>query len=144
MQYIRELYWRYEYEEVVTPNIFNFDLWKTSGHAEHYKDNMFLINIEKQEFGLKPMNCPGAPRLASQPAGLCPIVGRMPLSYLAYQAAARCLRVPLGRSQRVGSGVQRASPDVRALHALPHGTGIGACAGHCLTIGCAACQFMRV
>lgn len=59
-QYIRELYWRYEYEEVVTPNIYNFDLWKTSGHADHYKDNMFLINIEKQEFGLKPMNCPGA------------------------------------------------------------------------------------
>ena len=58
-QYIRELYWRYEYEEVVTPNIYNFDLWKTSGHADHYKDNMFLINIEKQEFGLKPMNCPG-------------------------------------------------------------------------------------
>ena len=61
-QYIRELYWRYEYEEVVTPNIYNFDLWKTSGHAEHYKDNMFLIAIEKQEFGLKPMNCPGAPQ----------------------------------------------------------------------------------
>ncbi len=60
MQYIRELYWDYEYEEVVTPNIYNFDLWKTSGHADHYKENMFLINIEKQEFGLKPMNCPGA------------------------------------------------------------------------------------
>lgn len=59
-QYIRELYWDYEYEEVVTPNIYNFDLWKTSGHADHYKENMFLINIEKQEFGLKPMNCPGA------------------------------------------------------------------------------------
>ena len=59
-QYIRELYWQYEYEEVVTPNIYNFDLWKTSGHADHYKENMFLINIEKQEFGLKPMNCPGA------------------------------------------------------------------------------------
>ena len=43
----------------MTPNIYNFDLWKTSGHAAHYKENMFLINIEKQEFGLKPMNCPG-------------------------------------------------------------------------------------
>ncbi|CAL8462423.1 g1956 [Coccomyxa elongata] len=59
IEYIRELYWEYEYEEVVTPNIYNFDLWKTSGHADHYKENMFLINIEKQEFGLKPMNCPG-------------------------------------------------------------------------------------
>ena len=40
--------------------MYNFDLWKTSGHADHYKEHMFLINIEKQEFGLKPMNCPGA------------------------------------------------------------------------------------
>jgi threonyl-tRNA synthetase len=64
VQYIRELYWRFEYEEVVTPNIYNFDLWKRSGHADHYKQNMFLIDIEKQEFGLKPMNCPGADPLA--------------------------------------------------------------------------------
>ena len=56
----REKYWQYEYEEVITPNIYNFDLWKTSGHADHYKDNMFSFDIEKQEFGLKPMNCPGA------------------------------------------------------------------------------------
>lgn len=60
MQYIKEKYWEYEYEEVVTPNIFNFDLWKTSGHSDHYKQNMFHFDIEKQEFGLKPMNCPGA------------------------------------------------------------------------------------
>jgi hypothetical protein len=59
LQIIREKYWEYEYEEVVTPNLFNFDLWKRSGHADHYKDNMFLVNIEDQEFGLKPMNCPG-------------------------------------------------------------------------------------
>lgn len=44
---------------MVTPNIYNFDLWKTSGHAAHYKQNMFHFDIEKQEFGLKPMNCPG-------------------------------------------------------------------------------------
>jgi threonyl-tRNA synthetase len=36
-QYIREKYWEYGYEEVVTPNMFNLDLWHTSGHAEHYK-----------------------------------------------------------------------------------------------------------
>ncbi|DBB09859.1 TPA: hypothetical protein ACH3X3_001472 [Trebouxia sp. C0006] len=59
VEFIREVYWDYEYEEVVTPNIYNFDLWKTSGHAEHYKQNMFSFDIEKQEFGLKPMNCPG-------------------------------------------------------------------------------------
>ena len=59
VQFIREVYWEFEYEEVVTPNIYNFDLWKTSGHADHYKQNMFSFDIEKQEFGLKPMNCPG-------------------------------------------------------------------------------------
>lgn len=41
--------------QVITPNIYNFELWKTSGHAAHYKDNMFAFNIEKEEFGLKPM-----------------------------------------------------------------------------------------
>ena len=59
LQLIREKYWEYGYEEVVTPNLFNFELWERSGHAEHYKDNMFLVDIEDQEFGLKPMNCPG-------------------------------------------------------------------------------------
>ena len=59
-QFIREKYWEYEYEEVVTPNLFNFELWQRSGHADHYKDNMFLVDIEGAEFGLKPMNCPGA------------------------------------------------------------------------------------
>jgi threonyl-tRNA synthetase len=56
---MQEKYWEYEYDEVVTPNIYNLDLWRTSGHADHYKDNMFFIDIEKAQFGLKPMNCPG-------------------------------------------------------------------------------------
>ena len=60
LQFIREKYWEYEYEEVVTPNLFNFDLWTRSGHADHYRDNMFILDVEDQEFGLKPMNCPGA------------------------------------------------------------------------------------
>mmetsp|Transcript_16660 Transcript_16660/g.40841 ORF Transcript_16660/g.40841 Transcript_16660/m.40841 type:complete len:725 (+) Transcript_16660:212-2386(+) len=59
ISFIREKYWEYEYDEVITPNIFNFDLWKTSGHAAHYKENMFAFDVESQEFGLKPMNCPG-------------------------------------------------------------------------------------
>ncbi|GFY91019.1 Threonyl-tRNA synthetase [Actinidia rufa] len=45
--------------KVVTPNIYNMQLWETSGHAANYRENMFLLEIEKQEFGLKPMNCPG-------------------------------------------------------------------------------------
>mmetsp|Transcript_3792 Transcript_3792/g.4274 ORF Transcript_3792/g.4274 Transcript_3792/m.4274 type:complete len:725 (-) Transcript_3792:256-2430(-) len=56
---IREKYWEYEYTEVITPNIYNFDLWHTSGHAAHYKENMFSFKIDDSEFGLKPMNCPG-------------------------------------------------------------------------------------
>lgn len=56
---MRDKYWEYEYEEVVSPNIFNFDLWKTSGHADHYKENMFSFDVEAAEYGLKPMNCPG-------------------------------------------------------------------------------------
>ncbi|KAK9915530.1 hypothetical protein WJX75_000385 [Coccomyxa subellipsoidea] len=59
VELIREKYWEYEYEEVVTPNLYNFELWERSGHADHYKDNMFLVDIEEQQFGLKPMNCPG-------------------------------------------------------------------------------------
>lgn len=69
VQLIREKYWEYGYEEVVTPNLFNFELWERSGHAEHYKDNMFLVDIEEQEFGLKPMNCPGACPISFQAEG---------------------------------------------------------------------------
>ena len=69
LQFIRQVYWDFEYEEVVTPNIYNFELWKTSGHADHYKQNMFSFDIEKQEFGLKPMNCPGQPHhMSSTPS----------------------------------------------------------------------------
>ncbi|RZC57043.1 hypothetical protein C5167_004348 [Papaver somniferum] len=39
--------------------MYNMQLWETSGHAANYKENMFVFEIEKQEFGLKPMNCPG-------------------------------------------------------------------------------------
>lgn len=55
---------RYEYkqrgfEEVITPNMFNAKLWETSGHWGNYKENMFTFDVEKDQFGLKPMNCPG-------------------------------------------------------------------------------------
>ena len=48
MDFMRELYWEHEFDEVVTPNLFNFDLWHKSGHAAHYKDNMFCVEVEKQ------------------------------------------------------------------------------------------------
>jgi len=59
VELIKEKYWEFEYHEVITPNIYNFELWKTSGHAAHYKDAMFAFQCEKEEFGMKPMNCPG-------------------------------------------------------------------------------------
>jgi threonyl-tRNA synthetase len=57
--YIRNLYKRYGYQEVVTPQIFDVDLWHRSGHYENYKENIFFTEIEGRAFGVKPMNCPG-------------------------------------------------------------------------------------
>lgn len=48
------------YQETIAPNIFNLRLWKTSGHYKNYKEHMFILQVEKQGFGMKPMNCPGA------------------------------------------------------------------------------------
>ena len=47
------------YQIVVTPHIMKQDLWITSGHYEHYRENMFTMSIEEKEYVLKPMNCPG-------------------------------------------------------------------------------------
>ena len=47
------------YQLVITPHIMDALLWKTSGHYDYYKDNMYMFNIEEKEFVLKPMNCPG-------------------------------------------------------------------------------------
>lgn len=57
-EFIREQYRKYDYKEVMTPNMFNKKLWETSGHWDHYKDDMFVLPVENQEFSLKPMNCP--------------------------------------------------------------------------------------
>ncbi|KAE8648246.1 threonine--tRNA ligase, mitochondrial 1 [Cucumis sativus] len=59
MDFMRAQYKDRGYEEVLSPNMYNMQLWETSGHASNYKENMFVFEIEKQEFGLKPMNCPG-------------------------------------------------------------------------------------
>ena len=58
VEYMRGLYRRYGYEEVITPQIFDADLWRRSGHYEHYKDNMYFTHLDEREFGVKPMNCP--------------------------------------------------------------------------------------
>ncbi|SCM22195.1 threonine--tRNA ligase, putative [Plasmodium chabaudi chabaudi] len=59
IEFMRKEYRIRKYEEVITPNIFSCDLWKTSGHYQNYKNCMFIFNIENKEWGMKPMNCPG-------------------------------------------------------------------------------------
>jgi len=55
---MRELQERHGYEEVSTPILVNHRLWEQSGHWDHYRDNMFVLDIEDQAYSLKPMNCP--------------------------------------------------------------------------------------
>jgi threonyl-tRNA synthetase len=57
--YMREVLFPAGYTEVKTPLIFNKALWETSGHWQHYRQNMFLVNTEDAEMGVKAMNCPG-------------------------------------------------------------------------------------
>jgi len=57
--YMRQLYVRYGYDEVITPQILDVDLWRRSGHYEHYRDNMYFTEVDERQFGVKPMNCPG-------------------------------------------------------------------------------------
>jgi len=59
INYIRSLYGRYDYQEVVTPQIFDVELWHRSGHYDHFRDSMYFTRIDDREFGVKPMNCPG-------------------------------------------------------------------------------------
>lgn len=59
LEFLREEYWKRDYQEVITPNMYNAKLWETSGHWANYKDNMFTFEVEKDQYGLKPMNCPG-------------------------------------------------------------------------------------
>lgn len=59
IEFIRSEYRRRGFQEVVTPNIYNSKLWQTSGHWQHYSENMFSFEVEKETFALKPMNCPG-------------------------------------------------------------------------------------
>ena len=60
-----ETFWRQEhvkrgYEEIKTPLILNEQLWRTSGHWDHYKDNMYFTKIDDEDYAIKPMNCPGS------------------------------------------------------------------------------------
>jgi len=59
VNFIKEQYWKRGFHELITPNVYNLDLWHKSGHAMHYKDDMFCFDVEGQEWAMKPMNCPG-------------------------------------------------------------------------------------
>ncbi len=59
IDFMRELYRKHGYDEVITPLIFKSDLWKASGHYQAFKDGMFMFQAEDAEYGVKPMNCPG-------------------------------------------------------------------------------------
>ncbi len=58
IDFVRELQAERGFQEVVTPQILDVELWHTSGHYEHYKDNMFFSEIDEREYAVKPMNCP--------------------------------------------------------------------------------------
>ncbi len=66
-EWLRKELYRRGYEEVITPHIYKSDVWKTSGHYDYYRDNMYFFNINEgtgeqprySEYGVKPMNCPG-------------------------------------------------------------------------------------
>src|SRR5213594_62469 len=57
-RFVREQLDAQEYQEISTPILVNKKLWEQSGHWDYYQDNMFLVEVEEQMFGLKPMNCP--------------------------------------------------------------------------------------
>ena len=118
VDFIRELYDRYGYQEVITPQIFLTDLWKQSGHYDNYLENMYLTQSDEIEYGVKPMNCPGhcvmyASQLHSYRA--------LPLRYADFGR--------LHRNER--SGVTHGLTRVRSFSQddahifLPHGPGAG-------------------
>lgn len=57
--FIREKYQKYGYQEVITPQVFDVDLYHQSGHYANYRENMYFTKVDERDFSLKPMNCPG-------------------------------------------------------------------------------------
>ncbi|XP_032781135.2 threonine--tRNA ligase 1, cytoplasmic isoform X2 [Daphnia magna] len=59
VDFLRNEYRQRGFQEVITPNVYNSKLWLTSGHWQHYSENMFSFEVEKETYAMKPMNCPG-------------------------------------------------------------------------------------
>ncbi len=111
----------------MTPNLFNFELWERSGHAEHYKDNMFLVDIEDQEFGLKPMNCPGACP-APYSMGGCSLYG----AWLRLEAPVGALSSGRGVNPMLRGASVPAQSALRTLQMSGEG-----CSSHSCSVRCA-------
>ena len=60
INYWREVHSKWDYLEISTPQIMRRTLWETSGHWDHYKENMYTTVIDDEDFAIKPMNCPGS------------------------------------------------------------------------------------
>ena len=60
IDYWRRVHKKWDYVEIMTPQIMKRTLWETSGHWDHYKDNMYTTVIDGEDFAIKPMNCPGS------------------------------------------------------------------------------------
>jgi threonyl-tRNA synthetase len=59
IDFVREFYFRDDYSEVVSPLVWDVELFKISGHYDNYRENMYMFEADEREYGLKPMNCPG-------------------------------------------------------------------------------------
>jgi len=59
LNFMRELYFAEGYKEVITPQVLDVSMWKTSGHYDNFRESMFFTDVEDRGFALKPMNCPG-------------------------------------------------------------------------------------
>ncbi|CAZ85122.1 unnamed protein product [Tuber melanosporum] len=93
ISFIRSQYTLYGYEEVITPTIYKKSLWETSGHWENYNEHMFKVEAG-EEFGLKPMNCPGHCLLFKHAAGKLSLRD-LPVRYADFS--------PLHRNENSGS-----------------------------------------
>lgn len=58
IDFIRRIYKKFDYQEVVTPQILEAHLWQKSGHYDNYKENMYFTEVDEKEYAIKPMNCP--------------------------------------------------------------------------------------
>lgn len=58
IEFMRRIYRKFGYSEVITPQVLDSELWHTSGHYAHYKENMYFSSIDEREYAVKPMNCP--------------------------------------------------------------------------------------